>query len=214
MQMIRAVIFDMDGVVTDSERLGWTALIQAGRQQGVELTQPFIRSTMGMTFASSKAMYAKCYPTLDHQKLISAFNDRMCALARSGELPLMKGVVELLDTLDEKRIPCALASSSKGDIVRIYLSSNGVYDRFTKIISGEMCERSKPDPDIFLKAARALNVRPADCLVLEDSVNGLKAGRAAGMQVCMVPDQIPYSDALKPYCDHVLKSLLDVREML
>ena len=212
--MIRAVIFDMDGVVTDSERIGLDALTEAGRYQGIEMDRAFLKSTMGMTFQSSEGLYHAHYPTLDGEKMVAYYRGYMDALALSHGIPLMKGVNELLDALDEKKIPRAIASSTCVRGIRLYLEGNGVYDRFTKVVSGDMCAHSKPAPDIFLKAAEELGVDPKDCLVLEDSPNGVKAGRAAGMQVCMIPDQTPYSDALKPYCDHVADSLLDVRALL
>ncbi len=212
--MIRAVIFDMDGVVTDTERLGLDALVEAGRFQGIEFDRAFLKTTMGMTFQSSEGLYHALYPTLDEKEMVAYYRGYMDSLALSHSIPLMKGVRELLDALDEKGIPRAIASSTCVRGIRLYLEGCGIYERFTKVVSGDMCAHSKPAPDIFLKAAEELGVDPKDCLVLEDSPSGVKAGRAARMQVCMIPDQMPYSDALKPYCDHVLDSLLAVRALL
>ena len=212
--MIEAVIFDMDGVVMDSERVGNAVLLEGAKEQGINMTLPFVRSVMGMTLEASVPLYRAAYPALDRARLAAYFTERMARIVREGGIPLMKGVPELMDTLDENHIPRALASSTIGGIVRNYLESVGMYDRFTAIVSGEMCEKSKPDPDIFLRAARALDVLPERCLVLEDSVNGVKAGRAAGMTVGMVPDQVPYTDALKPYCDYVFPDMFAVREMM
>ena len=212
--MIKAVIFDMDGVVTDSERLGFEALIEAGRAQKIDISHDFIASTMGMTFDRSHGMYMKNFPGLDYEKLMRFYYDYMADLAAKGRVPLMKGVREMLDALDEKKLPRALASSSRGEIVRAYLESNGIYERFTRIISGEMCSHSKPDPEIFLTAAKALDVKPEYCLVLEDSFNGVRAGRAAGMQVCMIPDMVPYGEKFAPYVDEVAQSLLDARRLV
>ena len=95
-------------------------------------------------------------------------------------------------------------------MVEAYLKSTGVLTCFSVFATGSDNLPSKPNPDIFLTAAQRLQVSPAACLVLEDSVNGVKAGRAAGMQVCMVPDLIPFTAELAPYCDHVAEDLSQV----
>ena len=206
--MIRAVVFDMDGLLTDSERVGLTAMQESGRLQGVELPLALICQTLGATEAFARDLYHAHFPQMDTQKLFVDFRQCMRALAEAGKIPLKKGARELLLALRERNIPCAVASSSPLNMVELYLSKAGVLDFFAVLVAGEKELPSKPAPDIFLKAAGLLKVAPADCLVLEDSANGVKAGRAAGMRVAMVPDLIPYSEALSPYCDQVLPDLL------
>ena len=138
----------------------------------------------------------------------------MYAASLRGEVPLKPGVPELLDVLDVHRVPRAVATSNDRFLVEGYLKGLGILDRFDAVVTGDMVRRSKPEPDIYLAAAEALGVAPADCLVLEDSPNGLKSGRAAGMRTCMVPDRIPYTDALRPYVDDVRASLDDVIPMI
>ncbi|MBR4333046.1 MAG: HAD-IA family hydrolase, partial [Clostridia bacterium] len=94
-----------------------------------------------------------------------------------------------------------------------YLESVGVISYFHEIVTGSGLP-SKPAPDVFLKAAAALNAKPEACLVLEDSIHGVQAGRAAGMTVFMIPDVIPYNEALKPFCDRVLPDLAAVIPLL
>lgn len=212
--MIQAVIFDMDGVLTDSERTCDAPLIAAGRAQGFDFCVDTLAHLKGMTFTAAAPVYEAAFPGIDMLRLAEDFDAAMCALARAGGVPLMKGVREILDALDARGLPRAVASSSRGDVVRTYLEANGILDRFDALVSGELCKRSKPAPDIFLLAAQKLNVCPKDCLVIEDSPNGVRAGRAAGMRVCMVPDQLPYTDALKPYCDDVKKDLTQVISLL
>ena len=212
--MIRAVIFDMDGVLTDSERLGDEPLIIAGQKQGYRFTHENIPSCKGMTFAAAAPIFEKAFPGIDALRLGDDFDHAMCDLARAGGVPLMKGVREILDALDERRMPRAVASSSRRFVIDTYLGAHGIERRFDALISGELCKRSKPDPEVFLLAAQRLNTEPKDCLVIEDSANGVRAGRAAGMTVCMVPDQIPYTDALKAYCDYVKNDLLEVIPLL
>ena len=212
--MIRAVVFDMDGLLVDSELVGLSVMQESGRGQGVELPLDLIRQTLGVTKAFSQDLYHRHYPQLDTEKLFVDFRAMMMQQAEAGKIPLKKGAKELLSALKERGIPCAVASSSPLFIVELYLRKNEIADFFDVLVTGEPGMPSKPAPDIFLKAAQQLNTSPQDCLVLEDSVNGVKAGRAAGMQVGMVPDLVPYSDALAPYCDHVLPDLSAVLPLL
>ena len=207
--MIRAVIFDMDGLLMDSEGVGLTVLHDCALGQGIDIPLDRIRRTLGSSAQAITAFYLQFYPDLDAPRLFRDFREAMHDLARQGKLPLKKGAKELLSALREKGVPCAVASSSHPSSIRIYLESVGVLDAFDALVSCDDMP-SKPAPDIFLKAAEALHAAPEECLVLEDSVNGVKAGRAAGMMVFMVPDLIPYTDGLAPYCDAVLPDLLAV----
>ena len=208
--MIRAVIFDMDGLLMDSEGVGLTVLHECALRQGIDIPLDRIRQTLGSSAPAITAFYLQFYPTLDAPRLFRDFREAMHALARQGKIPLKKGAKELLAVLRERKIPCAVASSSHPNSIRIYLESAGVLNAFDALISCGQGIASKPAPDIFLQAAEALHAAPKDCLVLEDSVNGVKAGRAAGMTVFMVPDLIPYTDELAPYCDAVLPDLTAV----
>lgn len=212
--MIRAVIFDMDGLLTDSEVVGLGVIRECGRKQGLELDEKVVLQTIGSTSTACMDIYHRYYPELDGERLFDDFKDAMFALARSGGIPLKKGAVELLNALRARRIPTAVASSSTRETIELYLGKCGVLTYFDALVSGGAGIASKPAPDIFLKAARALSTPPGECLALEDSVNGIKAGRAAGMTVCMVPDLFPFTEALAPYCDAVKPDLAAVIPLL
>ena len=205
--MIRAVIFDMDGLLTDSEAPGLTGIQVCGRLQGYEIPLEHVRRTIGINAKAASDFYHQYYPGLDTDRLFADFTEYMHALAREGKIPLKKGARELLRALRDRGIPCAVASSSYPETIRLYLEKQGIADDFAALVSANGETRSKPAPDIFLKAAGLLGAAPENCLVLEDSVNGVKAGRAAGMTVCMIPDLIPFTPELAPYCDHVLPDL-------
>ena len=212
--MIKAVIFDMDGLLVDSEYEGLFVLQNCARKQGIEMSLDDIKLTLGSTYAFSIELYGRLYPKMDSVRLFADFKEGMRELAESGKVPLKKGAKELLEYLKAHHIPCAVASSSPKSMVEVYLGKQGVLPYFDAFVTGDLGLPSKPAPDMFLTAAKALNTDPAQCLVLEDSVNGIKAGRNAGMQVGMVPDVLPYKDELKPFCDHVLPDLTAVIPLL
>lgn len=212
--MIKAVIFDMDGLLVDSEHIGLDVMAECGRKQGVEMTMEDIKKTLGSTYAFSIDLYSRLYPQMDPRQLFIDFENSMHEMAEAGRIPLKKGARELLEALKERNIPRAVGSSSPSTVVKLYLSKVGVLDDFQTLVTGDLGLPSKPEPDMFLTAAKRLGVAPENCLVLEDSVNGIKAGRNAGMQVGMVPDVLPYRDELKPYCDHVLPDLAAVIPLL
>ena len=212
--MIRAVIFDMDGVLTDSEKLGVSLTCETAREMGFEIPESEALRTLGITWAASEALYEGICPGLDVQEMFRRIREKLVSLGGAGKIPLMKGVKRILDTLDQMGVPRAVASSSGPETIRVYLEGAGIYDRFDRVVSGNECARSKPAPDIFLLAAERLGEKPEHCLVVEDSPSGVRAGRAAGMTVCMVPDLAPCTEELRPYCDLVLPSLDDLADWL
>ncbi len=206
--VLKAVLFDMDGLLTDSEVYGFRVMKAGGRLQGVELPDRLLDEMTGQNDVTCASVLGARYPGLDGAEVMAYYRREMLAASLRGDIPLKPGVTELLDVLDAHRIPRAVVSSNGRAVVEGNL--RGILARFDRVISGECTRRSKPEPDIYLAAAEALGVAPDGCLVLEDSPNGLRAGRAAGMRTCMVPDRFPYTEALAPYADDVRASLLDV----
>ena len=209
----QAVIFDMDGLLMDSERVGLDVMHDCGLLQGYDIPVAMVRETIGSNKQSSSDYYHQFFPALDTDRLFLDFKNAMCDLAKQGKIPLKKGALELLEEIKRQGIPMAVASSSGQSTISVYLNSVGVIAYFDALITGSGLP-SKPAPDIFLKAAATLRAEPEKCLVLEDSLNGIKAGRAAGMTVVMVPDVFPYTDDLAPYVDHVLPDLAAVIPLL
>ena len=209
----QAVIFDMDGLLMDSERVGLDVMHDCGLLQGYDIPVAMVRETIGSNKQSSSDLYHRFFPDLDTDRLFLDFKNAMCDLAKQGKIPLKKGARDLLEEIRRWEIPMAVASSSGQETIRIYLQSVGVIDYFDALVTGNGLP-SKPAPDVFLKAASALGAEPKRCLVLEDSLNGIKAGRAAGMMVAMVPDVFPYTDDLAPYVDHAAPDLSAVIPLL
>ncbi len=209
----QAVIFDMDGLLMDSERIGLNVMHDCGALQGYDIPIDMVRQTLGANRQSSSDFYHQFFPDLDADRLFLDFRTAMCDLAKRGGIPLKKGARELLDTLKAEGVPMAVASSSGLPSITTYLTSVDVIGYFEALVTGNGLP-SKPAPDVFLKAAAALHAAPQNCLVLEDSVHGVQAGRNAGMTVIMVPDVIPYTEVLSPYVDYVLPDLAAVIPLL
>ena len=212
---IRAVLFDMDGLLIDSERIAMECDRRAFTDMGIDMPYDVLLSTLGETAAASNQIFAS------HMNI--PFNpDRFWPLTQkhyaeligAGKLSAKPGAIELLDELDRLSIPHALASSSGTRRIALSLCACNLTNRFSVIACGDDPIRSKPEPDIFLLADHRLLVQPQDCLVLEDSLSGIQAGRRGGMQVCMVPDLLPWQETWTPFCDHVCTTLLDVIELL
>jgi HAD superfamily hydrolase (TIGR01509 family) len=154
--------------------------------------------------------YGADYP-LD--ALIAAWGRHFRALAAPG-LPLKSGALDLLDLLDELRLPRAIATSSSHETVRRNLASHGLVDRFHGVVAHGDYADGKPSPDPFLRAAECLGVAPAFCLALEDSHNGVRSASAAGMMTVMVPDLIPPTEEIQALCTLIVADLHAVRRLV
>lgn len=185
----RAFLFDMDGLIFDTERVFMEQLSVVMKEQGYILTKEIYCETLGVggqrLVSIMQSHYGKEYP---FQKISHETVRRVNIVAETVGFSIKQEIPEVLEFLKEKKIPCAVASSTRSDTVRLYLEKAGLLSYFKEIIGGEMVERSKPEPDIFLLACGRLGKNPQDCVVLEDSENGVKAAVRAGCEVICVPD--------------------------
>ena len=211
---VRAVVFDMDGLLVDTEAVSKEAMTLAAREQGVELPHELFVRMVGLNFATSGAIVAEHFgPAFD----VPAFQAESTRLYRAaGEIgvALKDGVVELLDLLDELKLPRAIATSSPHQDVVRNLGRHGLHERFDATVAGGDYARSKPFPDPFLKAAEVLGVDPAHCLALEDSHNGIRAAHAAGMMAVMVPDLLAPNEEMHALCVRIIESLHEVQGLI
>ena len=208
-----AVLFDLDGLLIDSERLAMETVRETCQALGYRIEEQTLARVIGQGHESCLALYREAIPDFDEAAFASLEAKVLYERFRS-DLQTKPGVGELLDVLSRRGIPYALATSSGAERVRRSLERTGLTSRFSIVISGGDGLASKPAPDLFLAAAKALCVSPAHCLILEDSLNGVRAGHAAGAQVCLVPDLLPYSSAFAPFCDWTAETLLDVAKAL
>ncbi|MCR5256208.1 MAG: HAD family phosphatase [Acetatifactor sp.] len=196
---IKAVIFDMDGTLVDTEkwfRIFWPeALKKAGYEMSDEQAL-FVRS-LGKPYsvANFKEWYGEDF---DYEAVRNIRRGIMKDYFADHEYELKKGAIEIMEILKEKNICIALATATPLDRAGDTLKRVGLYDYFDEIISATMVEKGKPAPDIYLYACDKLGLKPEECLVVEDSPNGVISGYLAGCKTVMVPDQTPVTEELRP----------------
>jgi HAD superfamily hydrolase (TIGR01509 family) len=204
---IEAVVFDMDGVLVDSEHLWDEIREQLARDRGGRWHERAQRDMMGMSSPEWSVYMHDVIGLAESPAEINAEVVRQLLARYRESLPLLPGAVEAVERLSERWL-LGLASSSNREVIDAVLSAAGVADRFRATVSSEEVPRGKPAPDVYLEAARRLGVDPRRCAAVEDSRNGIRSAKAAGMRVVAIPNPRypPGEDALAD-ADVVLRSL-------
>jgi len=209
--LIKAVIFDMDGLMFDTEALNATAWKVAGKLRGLEMTEELLRSHIGTNLETTKKLMQNHFGAgFDFDAVRS---DRIAYSFRHIEengMPLKPGLRELLVYLDQKEIATAIGTSSGERFVRFYLEHTATNHEFDVIVCGDDVQNGKPEPDIFLTALAGLGVEADECLVLEDSYNGIIAAHRAGIRSVMIPDLLPPTPEVEKLFFCKVDSLTDV----
>lgn len=210
-----AVLFDMDGLLLDSERLSMESFSATTQAFGLGDHETVFMSVIGSNEMSLLAILEEALgDRVDIPEFRQAWAARYHTMVTEGELPLKSGVLELLDWLGQRKIRMAVATSSSTPIATTKLRRTGIIDHFDHIVGGDTVINSKPHPEIFLKAAARVGADPVRTLVLEDSTNGVRAGVAGGFTVIQVPDLVAPSAELLSLGHRVCSSLLDVIDWL
>jgi len=178
-----AYIFDMDGVIIDSEPIHFEVDIETMEHYGLSITHEQLERFVGMTNPEMWAILKQEYPLTDTvEEIIEVQLASKISKLRTSNLTPIDGIAQLLHELNRRNIPIGLASSSPRRFIMEVLSKFQIERYFQVVVSGEEVDKGKPAPDVYYEAARQLGVDPESCVVIEDSRNGIKAAKAAGMK--------------------------------
>lgn len=211
---VEAVVFDMDGLLLDTEIVYRAAMIEAGSVFGIAFTGEVYAAMVGKTNPESAVMlrglYGEDFPVQAYlERVWSDVEDLLQA-----ETKLKTGVIEILDYLDDIGLPRAIATSNGIASVEKYLGRFDLLQRFNAVVANADVQRHKPHPDPYLEAARRIGIDPTRCLALEDSHPGVRAAHAAGMMTVMVPDILDPNEEMHDKCIHIADSLHVVLDLL
>ncbi len=211
----RGVVFDMDGLMFDTERLTFELQREILKAHGYDWTLELYKQTVGLRTEDLIPFFRK-FGGEDFD--IGAFRGECRKAYREYTdkfgVPVKDGLFELLELLKREEIKIALATSTTEQSAVRTLKIAGVLDYFDALVCAGDVENGKPAPDPFLKAAEKLGLEPADCAALEDSLNGIRSAHAAGMAAIMIPDLIAPTDEIRGMCEAVLNSLRDVEKAI
>ena len=215
---IRGVLFDMDGLVLDTEKLYTRFWMEACAWYGFSMTR---QQALRMRAANSQLSRANLLeffgPGAGYTAIRAKRIELMDAFIEEHGVETKPGIGELLDYLQQRGIRTAITSSSPRDRIRAHLQQVGIYHRFDEIVSGYEVPRGKPEPDIYLRGAEVLGLAPGECLALEDAPTGITAAFRAGCVPVMIPDQdepAPETEAMLFARGDSLRDVIDLVEML
>lgn len=208
---ITSVIFDMDGVIFDSERLVLDCWEKVGEKYGIADIRQVFTECIGTNNRKTQeivyAHYGASFPYEEFRKEASVFFQKYL---KDEGLPVKKGVRELLQYLQKEGIPIGLASSTRQAVVEEELRQAGLCDYFQVIMGGDKLKRSKPEPDIYLMTCEKMGTFPENTYAIEDSHNGIRSAYSAGMMPIMVPDLLQVTDEMKEKSVAIFDDLLQV----
>jgi len=209
-----AVLFDMDGVIFDSERAVLAVWQELAAELGLEEIEAVFHRCIGTNKERTRGIFLEAYPEQDFSAFDQSCRARFLSRYGGGRLPVKPGAREILTALKARGVPLALASSTRCETVCRELDEAGLLGYFDAVVGGDQVTRSKPDPEIFLTAAEKLGAAPGACIVIEDSFNGVRAAAAAGMRPVMVPDLLPPDGEMERLAEAILPDLAAVERYI
>ena len=212
------IIFDMDGVLIDSERQSNEGWLWAAGQLGVDMPMWLIDSFKGAPAELCCKFFDDYYKgVIDYWEAKELRTQHVYKIRETEGIPVKKGVKDIFEYIRNYGLKCAVATSTRRESAEKTLHEIGVWDYLDAVVYGDEVEHGKPEPDIFLRAAKAIGVNPSEAVVVEDSINGIKAGYAADMRVVHIPDTIAIDDDIRKLTYMVcadLNGLIDVVESI
>lgn len=216
--MVSGIIFDMDGILIDSERQSNEGWIWAAGQLGVDMPMWLIDSFKGAPAELCCKFFDDYYKgVIDYWEAKELRTQYVYKIRETEGIPVKKGVKDIFEYIRNSGLKCAVATSTRRESAEKTLHEIGVRDYLDAVVYGDEVEHGKPEPDIFLRAAKAIGVNPSEAVVVEDSINGIKAGYAADMRVVHIPDTIAIDDDIRKLTYMVcadLNGLIDVVESI
>jgi len=212
--MIKAILFDMDGVLFDTERLYRAVMRKAMAEQNAVMSDEVFARMLGSNETESMRIMREAYPCVDYTRLTGRRIGRARQYIRRFGVPVKKGVPGVLHDLVSQNYQIGLATSTERDETDYLLARSGLSGLFGAEVCGKEAARGKPAPDSYLLCAKKLGVHPNECAGVEDSLNGLKALHAAGIYAVMIPDIMSYSDVFRPYADAVIDDLTGLSDVI
>lgn len=211
---VEGVVFDMDGLLLDTEIVYRAAMIEAGEVFGIGFTGEIYAAMVGKTTPECgimlRELFGETFPVQSYFERVWADVEDLL----EAETRLKAGVIEILDFLDDRGLPRGIATSNGKPAVERYLGRFDLLPRFNAVVAHHDVTRHKPHPDPYLEAARRIGVDPLACLALEDSHPGVRAAHAAGMMTVMVPDILDPNEEMHEKCVHIADSLHHVLDLL
>jgi len=214
MYLAKAIIFDMDGLMFDTERLGLDAWVYTGKKMNLNITKELALETVGVSWTLTKRIFFREFNEFDFDNAQAVWQEYINNYIEKNGIPIKPGLFDLLSFLEEIKLKKAIATSSLHVGALFYLKKAGIDKRFNVVVTGEMVTHGKPAPDIYFRAAELLDVNPRECIVLEDSVSGIKAAHAAKMMPIMTPDLIAADKQIESLLYAKFDSLTDVIRLL
>lgn len=212
--MIRAILFDMDGLIFDTESIHKACWQAAAKKQNITIDEAFYQTFIGVqTPECEKKLLEKFSPQFDLERFRSD-RDTLLEKSRQKQAEFKPGFQQLMYTLKQLDLSCALVTSSTLTEVKHHFSANRYLEEFDAIVTAEDVARGKPNPDCYLLACQKLDIKARHCLVLEDSNNGMRAGLEAGCLAAMVPDLLQPGEDVARRANFIYDSLHDVIKLI
>ncbi len=213
--MSKAIVFDMDGVLFDTEKLCMDSWCAIAKEQNIPDMEIVFPRCIGTNANDTETIVYEHYGReFDYDGFRKTASQWFWKYIEEEGIPVKPGVRELLDYLQKEGYEIGLASSTRYASIMKCLEKAEIQDYFSLVVSGDMVEHSKPNPEIFLLACERMGVKPEETYVIEDSYNGIRAAAAAGMKGIMVPDMLPANEEMEDLSLVILENLLQVRDFL
>lgn len=215
MNKIEAVIFDMDGLMVDTEKIVIECYKKVSRVLNIDIPLEVLYQLVGRTKKDSAKILSEFFNyQVDGEKIRELTSQEFRKYVKINKIPIKEGLYEVLEFLEKNNIKRAVGTSSRLSNAQAVLTSVNVIQYFDIIITGDQVSKGKPNPEVFLKASEKLGVEPSKCLVLEDSNAGIEAANAAGMYSIVIPDLVAPTEETKTRVYRQCKSLVEVIPIL